>query len=86
MKKDSKVGAKVKAQIGRFCSSISEGMNKSGRRFFGEVMYGILAAQDIKLSNIARTLGEAIALIKTENRLSRHMAQIDLTEMVNEAL
>lgn len=34
-------------------------------------MFGIQASQDVKLSNIARTLEEEIPLIKTEDRLSR---------------
>jgi hypothetical protein len=38
------------------------------------MLYGIQATQDVKLSVIARSLQENIALIKTEDRLSRNLA------------
>jgi hypothetical protein len=38
------------------------------------MLYGIQATQDVKLSAIARSLQEKIALIKTEDRLSRNLA------------
>ena len=47
------------------------------------MLYGIQASKDVKLSNIARSLNEEIALIKTENRLSRHMAKEELIEPIN---
>ncbi|MCP4207639.1 MAG: transposase [Shimia sp.] len=37
------------------------------------MLFGIQASQDVKLSNIARSLQEEIPLIKTENRLSRNL-------------
>lgn len=58
-------------------------MDKVKRRFVGEMLYGIQAAKDIKVSEIARSLGEEIALIKTENRLCRNLADEDMTERIN---
>jgi hypothetical protein len=43
------------------------------RNFVGEMLFGIQASQDVKLSNIARSLQEDISLIKTEDRLSRNL-------------
>ncbi len=37
------------------------------------MLFGIQASQGVKLSSIARSLEEGIALIKTEDRLSRHL-------------
>ncbi len=37
------------------------------------MLLGIQASQDVKLSNIARSLNEGIPLIKTEDRLSRNL-------------
>src|SRR3982750_2466773 len=37
------------------------------------MLFGIQASQDVKLSNIARSLKEEIPLIKTEDRLSRNL-------------
>ena len=50
------------------------------------MLYGIQAAKDVKLSNIARTLKEDQALIKTEDRLSRSLDDEDLTDAINEEI
>jgi hypothetical protein len=42
------------------------------------MLFGIQASQDVKLSNIARSLKEEIPLIKTENRLSRNLKAEEL--------
>ncbi len=47
------------------------------------MLYGIQASKDVKLSNIARTLKEKQALIKTEDRLSRNLDDEDFTDEVN---
>lgn len=44
---------------------------KTARRFVQEALYGITARKSLRLTEIARALNEEIALIKTENRLSR---------------
>jgi hypothetical protein len=48
-----------------------------------QMLYGIQASKDVKLSNIARSLNEEIPLIKTETRLSRNLGRMDLTESIN---
>jgi hypothetical protein len=48
------------------------------QKFVGQMLFGIQASQDVKLSNIARSLKEEIALIKTEDRLSRNLKSIKL--------
>jgi hypothetical protein len=42
------------------------------------MLFGIQASQDVKLSNIARSLKEEIPLIKTEDRLSRNLKAVEL--------
>jgi hypothetical protein len=37
------------------------------------MLFGIQSSQDVKLSNIARSLPEKIALIRTGKRLSRNL-------------
>ena len=83
MGEDSKLGAKIKSQITRFASRLTEGMDKVERRFVGEMLYGIQASEEVKVSEVARSLQEDIALIKTENRLCRNLASEDLTGRVN---
>jgi len=83
MAEDSKLSGKIKAQITRFASRLSQGWSRPKRRFLAEMLYGIQAAQDVKVSEVARSLNESIALIKTENRLCRNLAAEDLTQRIN---
>jgi len=86
MANDRRLASKIKAQLTKFASQISAGLSAPMARFVTQMLYGIQAAGDVKLSNIARSLNESIRLIKTENRLSRNLASQDLTEHVNERL
>jgi hypothetical protein len=64
----------LKAQLTKFSLTVSEGLTRPQRKFVHQMLYGIQATQDVKLSAIARSLQEKIALIKTEDRLSRNLA------------
>ncbi len=77
---------KVQHQIKRFSCRITKGLSKPKKKFLSQLLFGIQASRDIKLSNIARSLKEDIRLIKTENRLSRHMISKDLTQPLNDIL
>src|SRR5271157_945081 len=70
----SNVGSRLKAQLTKFSLAVSEGLTRPQRKFVHQMLYGIQATQDVKLSAIARSLQENIALIKTEDRLSRNLA------------
>ena len=83
MEHDSKIAGKIKAQITRFAHKISGGYRKPVRKWMVQMLYGIQASKDVKLSNIARSLNEEIPLIKTETRLSRNLGRMDLTESIN---
>ena len=86
MADDNRLAGKIKAQITRFAGRLTEGWPKPLRRLVGQVLYGIQAAEDVKVSNIARALNETIPLIKTENRLCRNLARVDLTDRINRFL
>lgn len=86
MDKDRGIGEKIKEQIERFSRIISGGMFKPRRKFISQMLFGIQASRDVKLSNIGRSLDEPVDLIKTEWRLSRNLQQEDLTDRVNEVL
>jgi hypothetical protein len=83
MEHDSKIVGRIKSQITLFSHKISIGFKKPLRKFMVQMLYGIQASKDVKLSNIARSLNEEIPLIKTESRLSRNLGGIDLTESIN---
>jgi hypothetical protein len=75
---DSKLRSQLKAQLTKFCSELCTGLSRPLEKFVGQMLFGIQASQDVKLSNIARSLQEEIPLIKTEDRLSRNLKAIEL--------
>jgi hypothetical protein len=83
---DSEVGRRVREQVGRFSGIFSPRFSKPQAQFVEQMIFGIQAAQDVKLSNIGRALGESIALKKTEERLSHHLAAKGMGQAVNETV
>ena len=86
MNNDKAITERVQHQIIRFGKRISRGLKKSRRKFVNQMIFGIQASRDIKLSNVCRGLNEEIKLIKTEQRLSRQISREDLTEHINKAI
>jgi len=86
MNNDKAITERVQQQIIRFGKKISKGLKKSRRKFVNQMIFGIQASRDIKLSNVCRSLNEEIRLIKTEQRLSRQISKEDLTEHMNKAI
>jgi hypothetical protein len=83
MDSNSLLRNRFKAQVNKFSGNLTKGLKKNHRRLVKEMIYGIQASKDVKLSNISRSLQEPIPLIKTENRLSRNLENIDLTSTIN---
>ncbi|HVB03630.1 MAG TPA: hypothetical protein VNE41_07900 [Chitinophagaceae bacterium] len=77
---------RFKGQLSKFSGIISKELSKPKQRLIKEMCYGIQASKDVKLSNIARSLQEDIPLIKTEDRLSRNLADEDFTDRVNDRI
>lgn len=86
MENGSKIAGKIKSHITLFSHQLSGDFKKPLKKFLVQMLYGIQASKDVKLSNIARSLNEEIALIKTENRLSRNLGGMDLTERIHRNL
>jgi hypothetical protein len=86
MSEESRMAASLKGQLSKFSGIISKGFNKAKRRLIKEMLYGIQASKDVKLSNISRTLKEDQALIKTEDRLSRNLDDENFTHPINEEI
>ena len=84
--KDSEVGRRLREQIGKFSGIFLPRFSKPQARFVEQMLYGMQAAQDVKLSNIGRALGEKIALKKTEERLSHHLVAPGMGQAINEAV
>lgn len=75
---DNKLRSRLKAQLTKFSSELCEGLSRPLEKFVSQMLFGIQASQDVKLSNIARSLKEEIPLIKTEDRLSRNLRAVEL--------
>jgi hypothetical protein len=86
MDENTIVVAKIKAQLSKFSGIISKGFPKAKRRLVKEFLYGIQATKDVKLSNISRSLNEQQPLIKTEDRLSRNLDDVDFTDAINDQI
>jgi hypothetical protein len=67
----------------KFSGTISRSLGKVKKRLVKNMIYGIQASKDVKLSNKGRALMESVPLIKTEGRLSRNLGDEDLTSTVN---
>lgn len=70
---DSKLRSRLKAQLTKFSVELCSELSRPQQKFVEQMLFGIQASQDVKLSSIGRSLKEAIPLIKTEDRLSRNL-------------
>jgi len=77
---------RFKAQANKFSGIISKSLSVPKQKLVKQLVYGIQASKDVKLSNISRALQEAIPLIKTEDRLSRNLDDEDFTNCINEQI
>jgi hypothetical protein len=82
----AKIAKKIQVQIHHFSGKLSQGLPKVARRFIEEMVYGIQTRGSVRLSEVARSLNEAIALQKTINRLSQQLRRPGLLEHIEEAL
>ena len=74
---------RFKAQANKFSGILGKGLSVAKQRLVKQMIYGIQASKDVKISNISRALQEDIPLIKTEDRLCRNLDDEDLTEHIN---
>ncbi len=86
MSANDRTTAAIKGQLSKFSGIIAVGLSKAKRRLIKEMVYGIQAGKDIKLSNISRALREPIPLIKAEDRLSRNLDDEDFTDEINQEI
>ena len=78
--------SKTQAQLHKFLGIFSPHFSKPKLRFLGQMLYGIQAAQDVKLSCIGRTLDEPISMKKLEDRLSRNLDEAGMDAIVRDCI
>ena len=78
--------SRFKMQCNKFSGILSKGFSLPKQKLVKQMIYGIQASKDVKLSNISRALQEDIPLIKTEDRLSRNLDDVDFTDHMNDII
>ena len=78
--------SKTQAQLRSFLGIFSPHFSKPKLRFLGQMLYGVQAAQDVKLSCIGRTLEEPISMKKIEDRLSRNLDEAGMDSIIRECI
>ena len=86
MNNDIVIREKVNEQLLRFFDKLTEGLKKTKRKFIHQILFGIQASKDIKLSEISRSLDKEIKLIKIEKRLSPNTQEPTLGEHINDKI
>ena len=66
---------KMKREILNYSGKISDPLRKPERKFFADMLFGILASGSCLLSEITQELHESTKKINTVDRLSRHLAK-----------
>ena len=74
----------MKRESVNFSKKMSKGLSKPNKKFIGDMIYGISASKDIKISNIARELKEKIKLDNTIERLCLHLENFEAKDTINE--
>jgi hypothetical protein len=73
-------------QVRNFAQTLTRTLKKPQQKFVQQMLYGILATKDVKLSSIVRAFEEGIRPIKTENRLSRQNQNPRLSSALQQQL
>jgi len=77
---------KAREQLKNFLGELSPQFSKPLGKFVGDMVYGIQASQDVKLSRIARALDEPISMKKLEDRLSRMLGSEGIEQGISDAV
>jgi hypothetical protein len=67
-----------------FGKTVCRDLNKVDTRFVGDMLFGMISAQDVKLTKIGAALGEEIPLKHTEERLRRKLRDFDKCAEIQE--
>lgn len=67
-------------------ATLSAGLGKVGRRFVDDMLLGMLISGSVRLTEIARALGESIPMHATHKRLSRNLGKVRVGDVVADNL
>lgn len=81
---DSIIAHKLLKQLEAFLGRLSPHFHKPTAHFIGDMLYGIIAAEDIKHSRIVRSLKSKTIPKKVEDRLSRMLSTNGLEQQLHQ--
>jgi hypothetical protein len=74
----SHLANKLRCKVTKFSGILSQGLDKTARRFVQEAIYGIIASESVMLTEIGRQMESRVSLKKTEERFSRQLIKPDI--------
>ena len=83
---DTIIASKAKEQLALFMGKVFTHFSKPTARFVHEMLYGIQASGDTRLSSVVRAIEDDIEPIYTEKRLSRNIENKGLEKLVSSAI
>lgn len=86
MGNDSTTAFRTREQLRKFLGIFSPRFSKPKLEFLGQMLFGIQAARDTLVSEIARSLQEDILAKKTQERLEHHLQADGLDDKVHGSL
>ena len=86
MGNDSTTAFRTREQLRRFLGIFSPRFSKPKLEFLGQMLFGIQAARDTLVSEIARSLQEDVLAKKTQERLERHLQADGLDDKIHGSL
>ena len=86
MGNDSTTAFRTREQLRRFLGMFSPRFSKPKLEFLGQMLFGIQAARDTLVSEIARSLQEDVLAKKTQERLEHHLQADGLDDKIHGSL
>ena len=72
--------------VAAFAGSLTDGLGKTRRRFVVDAIGGIRRSRSLNLKQVASALDEDVQIHATEKRLSRHLGDLRLADVVGKRL
>lgn len=80
----SKLASKLRTKLSKFSGFVGENLDKTGRRFVNEAIYGIMYSQSVMLTEIGRSLESEVPLKKIEERFCRQLKKEGIWENIHQ--
>ena len=84
---DSIIAFRAKEQLGKFLGKVFAHFSKPKKKFLADMLYGIQASGDTRLSSVMRAINDAPDMRHAvEKRLSRNVANEDIGDEIDKAI